>query len=438
MDIKPFCGWRYAGTREMGVRLAPPYDVLTAANKQSLLAGSEYNIVAVDLPHVPPKEVGPDEAYRAAAERLSQWQAGGVLRQDKPALYVYQQEFELGARRFRRVSLLCGVRATPLGQDVIPHEHTFAGPKADRLKLTEYTRMQLSPIFGFYNDDGAVPAMLAEISQRPADFHARLDAPGQYSAIDETLWVVDDPAAIDRIRLALTKTPVFIADGHHRYTTALNYRDQLRAAGKIDDDHEANFVLFALVHRDDPGMIILPTHRVVSGLAEGFDVCKLIAAAPEFAWKRARLDSLDTRDIDASLRPHGPSAMAVLGPEDVAENSCWIATLRDARSMADAAPDQLPAWRSLNVAILHTLLLDRDLAPWRTADTAIDYTPDAATVLAACKGEGTQGGGMFGVCLQSTPLPAVEEIALAGANMPHKSTYFYPKLTTGVVLKPLE
>jgi len=423
----------------MGRLLAPPYDVLSAADKQSLLAGSGQNIVAVDLPHVPAKEVGPDQVYAAAAERLAQWQADGVLRQDKPAVYVYRQEFELGSRRLARLALLCGVRATPLGQDVIPHEHTFAGPKADRLKLTEYTRTQLSPIFGFYNDDGTLPALLAETARRPADLQARLDAPGQYSAIDETLWVVDDPATIERMRQALAKTPVFIADGHHRYTTALNYRDSLRAARRIDDDHEANFVLFALVHRDDPGLMILPTHRIVQNLAEGFDVCKLIAASPEFAWKRTKLNTLDTRNLDASLRPHGPSAMAVLDPETVTENACWIATLRDARSMADAAPDQLPAWRSLNVAILHTLLIGRDLAPWRTDRTSIDYTPDAATVLTACKGSGTPGGGgTLGVCLQSTPLAAVEEIALAGANMPHKSTYFYPKLTTGVVLKPLE
>jgi uncharacterized protein (DUF1015 family) len=126
--------------------------------------------------------------------------------------------------------------------------------------------------------------------------------------------------------------------------------------------------------------------------------------------------------------------MAILDAKTVAANECWIATLRDAKSMAEAVPDQLPAWRALNVAILHTLLLDRDLAAWRTDNTTIDYTPDAATVLAAC-GEGRT---QLGVCLQSTPLPAVEEIALAGANMPHKSTYFYPKLTTGIVLKPLE
>jgi len=433
MDMKPFRGWRYAGA-DIDGRLAPPYDVLSARDKQSLLDRCERNIVAVDLPHMPPKEVGPDESYAAAAVRLAQWQADGVLRQDKPALYVYRQEFDLGSRRFSRLALLCGVRATPLGQDVIPHEHTFAGPKADRLKLTEHTRMQLSPIFGFYTGNGSLPAMLAEIAQRPADLRARLDAPGQYSPIDETLWVVDDPTTIQRMQHALAKTPVFIADGHHRYTTALNYRDRLREAGTIDDDHEANFVLFALVHRDDPGLIILPTHRVVQGLAAGFDLGKLIAASPEFAWKRVNLDTLDTQNLDVSLRPHGPTAMAVLDPESVAEGTGWIATLRDEKSMAQAAPDQLPAWRSLNVAILHTLLLDRDLAPWRTDNTGIDYTPDTATVLAACK----EGRAQLGVCLQSTPLPAVEEIALAGANMPHKSTYFYPKLTTGIVLKPLE
>jgi uncharacterized protein (DUF1015 family) len=215
-------------------------------------------------------------------------------------MYVYRQAFEFGGLRYERLALLCGVRATPLGQDVIPHEHTFAGPKADRLKLTEQTRTQLSPIFGFYTDDGTLPALLAEVARRPADLHARLDAPGQYSPIDETLWVVDDPATMARMQHALAKTPVFIADGHHRYTTALNYIDQLREAGRIDDGHEAYFVLFALVHRDDPGLIILPTHRVVSGLAADFDVSKLIAASPEFAHARPA----KSRRQPASPRAH--------------------------------------------------------------------------------------------------------------------------------------
>ena len=433
MEIRPFKGWRYcAGERQdIGQFVAPPYDILSAADKQQLLAQSAENIVAVDLPHVPPKEVGPDSVYQQAAALLDKWKHTGVLCQDAPSVYVYQQVFDLGPNSYRRLALLCGVRATPLGEDVIPHEHTFDGPKADRLKLTEYTKTQLSPIFGFYRDAGVLPGLLQEISERPTPIQARLEAPGQRSVITEKLWVVSDEATIKRMSQALANVPVFIADGHHRYTTAMNYRDQLKAAGRIDNNHESNFVLFALVHRDDPGLIILPTHRIVQGLVGGFDINKLVQAATEFTWKRVSLEGLNVMDIDKALHVHGPHAMALIGAKS---DDCWIATLTDTKPMEQAAPDQLPAWRDLSVSILHKLIIDKDLVPWKTDQMTIDYTPDAANVVAACKA----GRAQLGICLQSTPLSAVEEIARSGAVMPHKSTYFYPKLTTGMVLKPME
>jgi len=429
MEIRPFRGWRYVpgSDRDISPYIAPPYDILSVKDKQDLLARSERNIVAVDMPHVPPKDLGPDHLYREAAERLRQWQTAGVLRQDAtPAVYAYEQSFTWAGKSYCRRALLGGVRATPFGQDVIPHEHTFAGPKADRLRLTEYTKMQLSPIFGFYNDaEAAVTGILNRIAE--ADPVVR----GTIRGVGEKLWLVSDAGTIGAIAAALRQTPVFIADGHHRYTTQMNYRDALAAKSGLGADHEANFVLFALVARTDPGLVILPTHRMIRGLKDGFTLAGLVRNSPQFAWQRQALVDQDLTDADGLLRRHGPSAMAFVEP---GSSDLWIARLKDRDAMRRAAPDKIDAWRQLDVAILHSLMIDVNLQPWTTPETAIEYTPDGLTVASACR----SGKAQLGVCLQGTPLPAVEEIATAGEVMPHKSTYFYPKLTTGMVLKPLE
>ncbi|MBS3735347.1 MAG: DUF1015 domain-containing protein [Phycisphaerae bacterium] len=428
MDIRPFRGWHYrADAGDVSDRIAPPYDVLSGEQKDALLARHEHNIVAVDLPHVPPKEVGPDEAYRAAADRLADWQRAGILVQDdRPAIYVYEQSFRAAGETHTRRAVLCGVRATELGEDVKPHEHTYAGPKADRLKLSEQTRMQLSPVFGFYRDpSGRAGDLLAGAAAGQPDLS------GELHGVDEKLWIVTDEEVIADLREVLADKPAFIADGHHRYTTQLNYRNALRDAGAIDDEHEANFVLFALVEADDAGLVVLPTHRIVSGLREDFRVEKLAARASAFTWQRCSVDEADLTNPDAWLKRYGQGAMALMDAEPA---EIWIARLTDPDAMRRAAPDEPDAWRTLDVAVLHKLLIDEALQPWRTESVSIDYTPEASKVLAACKA----GRGQLGACLQATPLSAVEDIARAGGAMPHKSTYFYPKLATGMVLKPLE
>lgn len=149
MDIRPFRGWHFPGS-DVSKTIAPPYDILNQQDKDQLLARSSDNIIAVDLPHVPPKDLGPEEAYLGAAKLLNEWKKSGVLVQEKaPALYAYEQSYSWAGKTFSRRAMFAGVRSTPLGEDVIPHEHTFDGPKADRLKLTECTKTQLSPILVF-------------------------------------------------------------------------------------------------------------------------------------------------------------------------------------------------------------------------------------------------------------------------------------------------
>ena len=424
MEIRPFRGWRYAAA-EISPFIAPPYDILDADDKAALLRRSPDNIVAVDMPHVPPKELGPAEKYEAAAALLARWKSTGVMRQDaRPAVYVYEQSYTWAGKRYCRRAMLAGVRATDFGQDVIPHEHTFAGPKADRLKLTECTGMQLSPIFGFYNDPrGQVGELLARAAGGTPAAVATL------AGVQEKLWVLDDPAALAAVAAAMKNEPVFIADGHHRYTTAMNYAKALRQAGAIDENHETNFVMFALVSRTDPGLLILPTHRLVTGLTREFTFAGLRAALGNtFEVRPVEAGKADLADADAFLKPFGPAAMAVLDGEDV-----WAVRLTDPAAMNAVAPDECDAWRALDVSILQELVIERGLSAWKGPDFAVTYTPDGLKAAAAVR----SGQARLAFCLQGTPLSAVETIARAGATMPHKSTYFYPKLATGMVLKPI-
>ncbi|MFB3892126.1 MAG: DUF1015 family protein [Phycisphaerae bacterium] len=427
MEIRPFRGWRFRGrSGDVSEHIAPPYDVLTAADKGRLLARSEENVVAADMPHVPPNTLGPDAVYLAAAETLAKWKSSGVLVQDQsPAVYAYEQTFSWAGKRHTRRAIVCGVRATELGKDVIPHEHTFPGPKADRLRLTEFTRMQLSAIFGFYDDPRGrvVGAAFAGLCC-PETF-------GELDGVGERMWAVKDEGVIAAVAEALRDVPVFIADGHHRYTTALAYRDQLRSAGQIGDDHEANFVMFALVSRDDEGLMILPTHRIIRGLKAGFSLAGLRAACPGFEWRQFPISKADLSDADGFLRPLGENAMAFIAQGG---SEMWIARPADSMVAPQVKANGKDASVDLDVAILHDLVIGKAMAPWRTDGFTIDYTPRGEDVLHACRAARAQ----LGVCLQSTPLATVQAVALAGRFMPHKSTYFHPKLATGMVLKPLE
>jgi uncharacterized protein (DUF1015 family) len=423
MDIQPFPGWRYQQT-DLSDVLAPPYDILHQQDKDDLLAVSDRNIVAVDLPHVPPKELGPEAEYVQAARTLEQWQSDGTLGQDPEAIYVYEQTYGWAGQTYTRRGMIAGVRATPLGEDVIPHEHTFAGAKADRLKLTELTCMQLSSIFGFYDDpDRTVCGILADqASQEP-------DAAGTLRGVQEKLWAVTDPETIAAIQNALAPTPVYIADGHHRYTTALNYRDALLSAGSIDERHPANYVMFTLVAREDPGLLVLPTHRLVRGLGPDFSV-RSLAERLGSSFEMAPIDPIPETlsDMDSVLAPRGTGTMGLL-----AEGGFWTLRLTDPEAMTEAAADQPASWRKLDVAVLHTLILDRVLVPAAGEDFEISYTPDGNQAAEAVR----TGWAQAAFCLQGTPIKAVEAVADAKASMPHKSTYFYPKIATGMVLKPL-
>ena len=427
-DVRPLAAVRYAPSGDVSALIAPPYDVLDAGDKAALLAANDRNVVAIDLPHTPPKALGPDAVYERAGDTYRAWLADGTLARDPaPALYPYGQRYDgpTGATHHRR-GFIALVRLTPFGRDVIPHELTHAGPIEDRLRLMHATRAQLSPIFGLFDDpDGSLTDLLHR-DARPPDLDGRLDG------VRNHLWTVDDPDPIAEVARRMADRKIYVADGHHRYTTALAYRRQIAGAngGTLPHDHPANFCMFVLVAMQDPGLTIRGYHRLIGGLTPDLTADALRGAlAGTFA-----VEPTDLAPDSAALL----EAPGMIGLYLAADRRTY--RLRpDAPAVGDAmarlAPDASPAWRALDTAVLQRLLLDEVIAPrFAPAGLTKGYTADPASVPDRVDG----GEHQAAFLLRPTPLSALRELGETGEVMPQKSTYFAPKVATGLAIYPLE
>lgn len=430
-QIRPFRGVHFAkrNGRDISNLIAPPYDVLGESDRAKLQARDPHNIVAVDLPHVPPKSAGPDELYDRANINLQSWLKTGVLERDvRPALYPYTQSYEHGGRTFHRRGFIALVRLSPFGEGhVVPHEKTYAGAIEDRLKLMQYTGMQLSPIFGLFSDQrNEVTGMLYHDMGKP-ELTATLDG------VRNDLWSVIDAELENRVIDWMKHKPVYIADGHHRYTTALQYQKlaEQEHGGPLPPAHPANYCMFVLVGMQDDGLLILPTHRLIGGLA-GFDIQRFQQTVAN------AFDVLDSNVTPAQL----PAVVESLEREpshsfalyDGRAKKLYYLRLKNPDVLKAFEPKQSEAWRRLDVAILQRYLLDEILQPhFATRELVKGYTPDAATIAAQVDGTNYQ----IALILRPTPLHALEELGRHGEVMPQKSTYFFPKLATGMVMNPL-
>jgi uncharacterized protein (DUF1015 family) len=430
-QIRPFSGVRFS--RKNGVDIsrliAPPYDVLSEQDRANLQAMDAHNIVNVDLPHVPPKSAGPDEVYDKANINLQSWLKTGVLERDhRPALYPYAQSYEHGGRTFHRRGFVALVRLSPFGEgQVVPHEKTHAGAIEDRMKLMQYTGMQLSPIFGLFSDPrNEVTSMLYHNVGKP-ELSATLEG------VQNDLWSVIDGELENRVIDWMKHKPVYIADGHHRYTTALQYQKMIEQehGGTLPPAHPANFCMFVLVGMQDDGLLILPTHRLIGGLAR-FDM-NAFSAKVQGAFEVVKAPIAPDRLASAmeALDRELPHTFVLY---DAGTKSVYFLRLKNPALLAELEPSQSEAWRRLDVAILQRYLLDEILTPHFAANGLIKgYTHDAATILAQVDGNNYQ----IAIMLRPTPLHALEELGKHGEVMPQKSTYFYPKLATGMVMYPL-
>ncbi len=394
--------------------VAPPYDVIDAAQRAELIARSPFNVVGVDLPE------GEPDPYTAASELFESWQRDGVVvRDDDPALWAYAQDYTGpdGRRRTRR-GFFCRVRIEGYGPGrVRPHERTHPGPKEDRLRLTRATRTNISPIFSLFDD----PANAAWQALEP--FTA--EAPwGEVTDSDDTvhrLWRVADPQAIAAVQAATRDAELLIADGHHRYETMAAYADE------VGGDGEHRYILMCLVALQDPGLTVFPTHRLVNRLDEDKRAALAQALQRDF-----QIDEV-AQDEVAPAPGEGPLQLGYVSTQD--ERSYRL-TLRDQTIADEALSGHSDAYRHLDTGVLETLLLkgalglsDDDISHFN----GLFYARDTAEALAKVR------SGEFDAAflMRPTPISQVRDVAAEGENMPPKSTYFFPKLLTGLLFNPL-
>jgi len=423
--IEPFAGLLYDPER-VGVLsnvVAPPYDLIDKARQDALYARSLYNVVRLELNR-------DSDRYGSAARTLGGWLDDGVLkRAPRPAIYFYSQFFEIEGRLLRRDGFVVRIRLEEFSDGrILPHERTFPAAKQDRLELLTALNTNVSPVFGLYA--GAHPALAA----LTADLVAREPALEVTDdlGIRNQLSLIEDEAAIATIQEELESPRIFIADGHHRYETALEYRRRRRAAeGNPAAARPYDYTMMTLVACEDPGLIIMPTYRVARRLDPEIITSFDAEVAPCFEAE----EFSSPEAMRAALAKAGQGAIAVaLGGERV---KLRLLRLKDPRAMADAMPTAPEAVRRLDVSVLHALVLERifGITPEQVkAGGLIEYTIDALGAL-----DRVGPASASGAFLMNPPtIGDVEAVSDVGAVMPEKSTYFYPKLLTGLVLNPLD
>lgn len=419
VDILPFRGIRYnteAAGAALGDLVAPPYDVIAPAEQDALYAKHPANIVRLILGRESDK-------YAEAGRLFREWLASGVLKaEDTPALYVYRQTFNdpvTGEPAPERVGLVCLMKLEPYGTGrVLPHEKTLTGPKADRLSLLRATEAQFESIYGLFGDpDSAVRSFIQEYDDREAVVE-RVD--GLIGATHKVERIADADAQAVLQELMADKA-VFIADGHHRYETALNYQQE--AQPQNDAPHPADYILVTLTAFEDEGLLVLPTHRLVQGAAPERMAALPSALEEDFTLTPSRLELLDAEV--AQQAASGKTAFGVVLPP----GSVQLAVLKAEPPAGGSAAARLPA------SLLASAVLDKCLGIDTAAVTegSLLYTRDSAEAMRAVKDGDAQAAFLLG----RPSVADVEAVSLAGEVMPQKSTFFYPKLLSGLVMRDL-
>jgi uncharacterized protein (DUF1015 family) len=393
---------------------APPYDVIDDEQREELVSRSPHNVVELDLPRDP----GGDDAYEHSAALLAEWSDEGILTRDtEPQIWALEQDYTApdGTRLTRR-GFLARVKLAPYGEGIRPHERTQPGPKEDRLRLTRATRHNLSPIFALHPGN-AWQHLEPALGEEPW---------GEVTDGDGTthrVWRVGDPAVHEAVAAELEPGELLIADGHHRYETSLAYQREVGEGG------DADYVLMALVSLEDPGLTVFPTHRVLSGLAD--DPAKQEALGSGLK-EIFEIGEVPTDEFD----PGGAEGIGVFGYMDSHFKRTFRLRLRDTARLDEAIAGRSDSYRTLDAAILEELVL-KDIVGMTTEDIAakrgIGYTPHIGEVFKKL----ASGDYQAGFVLRATPVNQVRAVAAAGETMPPKSTYFFPKLLTGIAFNPL-
>jgi len=431
-EIQAFRGIRYdlGHVGSLGDVIAPPYDVISPELQNELYEKHPCNVVRLILNRQEPGDSEDNNRYTRARKFLKNWLSEGVLfTEADPAIYVYHQEFDAAGRHYVRRGFMARLRVSPFGQgEVFPHEETHSAAKADRLMLFTTCKANLSQVFGLYPDAECKAQNLLEeaiVGLTPVEATDHL-------GVVHRMWTVTDPEVISAVAGVMGSKPIFIADGHHRYETACNYQKHIQDQGGMTPDHPANFVMMMFVAMDDPGLAVLPTHRLFTGVPEldadelaarlgDCFTCRVVGEDPELAM--SLWEELETADDQGTL-----------GLFTCKDNRWTLATLTDVgrAKLAEVAADHNEEWRGLGVAILHRLVLENLLGCTDLPKPNYVHLVDEVV-------EGLKTGDYpLAALVMPATVEHIRQISLRGERMPAKSTYFYPKLLSGLVINPLE
>lgn len=425
-EIKPFKGLRYTEKAgDIKNLCCPPYDIVGEEEKAALMNKSEYNIIRLELPVIGGSE--DSSPYREAASALRGWLKEEILKRDeKDCLYIYEMEFSAAGKVRRVKGFVSLVKLEPFDKGVIlPHEETLSKAKADRFNLMKITGCNFSQIYSLYTDeDGSVFDIIDGASKNAPDSEFTDDG-----SVVHRMWKIDDRETISKITEKMADKKLYIADGHHRYETALNYQKYVQ--GNLDETGTSDYVTMMLVNMENSGLVVFPTHRIVRDLPE-FDYNAVCAKCGEYFDITPYLNREKGEIGLEEAYKNGEKAFVMF----TGDNNYTLLKLKDISVMDSLLPEGCKALRRLDVSVLHTLVLERIFGIDKenmANQVNLTYTRSADEALAAV--DGKRANCCF--LLNPTRVEEIKEVAAVGDKMPQKSTYFYPKLTTGLVMNKI-
>lgn len=424
LQVKPFRAMRF-NTQKAGTissLCCPPYDIISEEQRKAYIAANEHNIIRLELPRG-------ETPYETAGATLKEWLAEGVLAQDdKAGIYLYEEEFTVKGETKRVKGFISLVKLEEFEKEIIlPHEETLSKAKADRFNLMSSTYCNFSQIYSLYFDENRKVATIIErlSAGRPdVEFTAE-------DGIVHRLWCVYEQEEINTVAKLMEDKKAYIADGHHRYETALNFRNHLREQGVItDDSHLGNYVMMMLVNMEHEGLVVFPTHRIVKNLAS-FDEQAVLHACEQYFDIETKHGDMQA-PLEEKYNQGKKSFVLYTGKKE------WRQlTLKDDKVMTELLPEMSEAYKNLDVSILHTLVLERIFGIDKenmANQVNLRYTRDFDEAIEAVDG----GEANCAFIINPTRVSEIAAVAAAKEKMPQKSTYFYPKLITGLVMNKLQ
>lgn len=419
-EIKAFKGMRYtAEGGEFNSLVCPPYDIISDAQREEYVKENPYNIIRLELPK------GGDERYREAGETLKSWLGKQVLSCDnEDSIYVYEMQFTANGEKNSLKGFVSLVKLVEFSEGIVlPHEETLSKAKQDRFNLMSETFCNFSQIYSLYMDEnGSVYSMVDGCSQGKPDMEVT-DPDGTV----HRMWCVSDKDVIAKVTAAFADKKLYIADGHHRYETALNFHKHLCAEGRAVPGDQSGYIAMMLVNMENTGLVVFPTHRIVRDLPE-FSAEKILAECKAY-FDIAETSGEQMQSTLNQLYRDGKKAFAMYS----GKGNCHIMTLRDESAVKKLLPEMSDAYCGLDVSVLHSLVLERIFGIDKenmANQKNLTYTRVLSEALEAVdKGEAN-----CSFILNPTKVAEIRDVALAGEKMPQKSTYFYPKLITGLVM----